>query len=145
MADADLSRVQHLLPESMIEIVDVIGIKAAIELVKAIGGARFKFGRGRRDTERLNILFSAIGEPKTHALLKVFGGEDLYVPRCEEALRELRNEQFCMEFRDLTENQGVSRLMAMSRLCPKYQISERTGYTIIRNHYEPVTRQISMF
>ena len=104
MADADLSRMQHLLPESMIESVDVIGIKAAIELVKAIGGARFKFGRGRRDTERLNILFSAIGEPKTHALLKVFGGEDLYVPRCEEALRELRNEQFCMEFRDLTEN-----------------------------------------
>ncbi len=62
-----------------------------------------------------------------------------------EALRELRNEQFRNEFMLLTEQQGISRLMAMSQLCPKYQISERTGYTIVRGGCEPVTRQETLF
>ena len=78
-------------------------------------------------------------------LLRVFGGEELYVPRCEEALRELRNEQFRHEFLVLTEREGVSKLMAMSALCPKYKISERTGYTIRRGRLEPVSHQQTLF
>lgn len=145
MGNVDFGRVRHLLPDSMLDIVEVIGVRAAGDLVKAIGGARFKFGKGRQDTPRLHILFSAIGEAKTYDLLRVFGGEELYVPRCEEALRELRNEQFRNEFMLLTEQQGISRLMAMSQLCPKYQISERTGYTIVRGGCEPVTQQETLF
>ena len=144
MTDLDLSRVQHLLPDSMLDIVEAIGVKAACDLVKAIGGARFKFGKGRQDTPRLNILFSAIGEAKAYDLLRVFGGEELYVPRCEEALRELRNEQFRRDFIALTTN-GVSKLMAMSQLCPEYKISERTGYTIVRDNCEPVSKQETLF
>lgn len=131
MQEIDLERVRHLLPETMVQIVDTVGVKAALDLVKAIGGARFKFGKGKHDTPRLNMLFAAIGEDKTYELLRVFGGEELYVPRCEEALRELRNEQFRRDFFDLTERQGISRLMAMSELCPRYHISDRTGYTIV--------------
>lgn len=41
MVDLDLERVRHLLPESMLDIVEAIGVKSACELVKAIGGARF--------------------------------------------------------------------------------------------------------
>lgn len=145
MSDMDFSRVKHLLPDSMLDIVHAIGIKSAMDLVQAVGGARFKIGKGRRKTERLEILFSAIGEAKTYELLRMFGGEDLYIPRCEEALRELRNEQFRREFLDLIERQGVGKLMAMSKLCPKYKISERTGYTIVRSKWEPVTRQVSLF
>ena len=145
MVDLDLERVRHLLPESMLDIVEAIGVKSACELVKAIGGARFKFGRGKQDTPRLHILFAAIGEAKTYQLLRVFGGEELYVPRCEEALRDLRNEQFRHEFLVLTEREGVSKLMAMSALCPKYKISERTGYTIMRGRLEPVSHQETLF
>lgn len=145
MAEIDLDRVQHLLPESMQQVVEVIGVRAACELVKAIGGARFKFGKGKQDTPRLAILFDAIGEEKTYALLGVFGGEDLYVPRCDEALRALRNEQFRQDFEELTVKQGVSKLMAMSQLCPKFNISERTGYTIIRTPSEASISQQQLF
>ena len=141
MQEVDLSRVRHLLPETMVQIVDTIGVKAALDLVKAIGGARFKFGKGKNDTPRLNMLFTAIGEEKTYELLRVFGGEELYVPRCEEALRELRNEQFRSEFFDLTERQGLSRLMAMSALCPRYQISDRTGYNIVGSRTQAADQQ----
>lgn len=109
-----------------------------------MAGRAFKFGRGKQDTPRLHILFAAIGEAKTYQLLRVFGGEELYVPRCEEALRELRNEQFRRDFIALTTN-GVSKLMAMSQLCPEYKISERTGYTIVRDNCEPVSKQETLF
>ncbi len=136
---------RHLLPGTVQDIVDVIGLPATEQLVKAIGGARFKFGKGKEDTPRLHILFSAIGEAKTYELLKVYGGEELYVPRCENALRELRNERFRNEFITLTEVEGISGLMAMTQLCPKYGISERTGYTIMRGGCEPVTHQNTLF
>lgn len=71
MGNVDFGRVRHLLPDSMLDIVEVIGVRAACDLVKAIGGARFKFGKGRQDTPRLHILFSAIGEAKTYDLLRV--------------------------------------------------------------------------
>ncbi|MFV2030616.1 Mor transcription activator family protein [Neisseria sp. S1] len=141
----ELKKVQHLLPDTMVDIIDVIGYRAAEELVRAIGGARFKFGKGKEDTPRLHILFSAIGEAKTYELLRVYGGEELYVPRCEQALRELRNERFKQDFMTLTQVEGKSGLMAMTELCPRYGISDRTGYTIVRSACEPVTHQKTLF
>lgn len=35
-------KVEHLLPDTVLDIVDVIGLAATEQLVKAIGGARFK-------------------------------------------------------------------------------------------------------
>lgn len=141
----EFKRVRHLLPETVQGIVDVIGLQATMALVKAIGGARFKFGKGKEDTERLHILFASIGEAKTYELLRVYGGEELYVPRCENALREMRNERFRNDFLNLTEVEGKSGLMAMTELCPKYGISERTGYTIVRSGCEPVSHQNTLF
>lgn len=40
-------KVEHLLPDTVLDIVDVIGLAATEQLVKAIGGARFKFGKGK--------------------------------------------------------------------------------------------------
>ena len=65
----DLARTQNLLPETVRQMADVIGIRATQDLVAALGGARFKFGKGREDTARLRLLFSAIGEAKTYELL----------------------------------------------------------------------------
>lgn len=140
----DLARTQNLLPETVRQMADVIGIRATQDLVAALGGARFKFGKGREDTARLRLLFSAIGEAKTYELLKVFGGEELYIPRCDAALRGLRNEQFRNDFIRLKEK-GMSGMMAMTELCPRYGISDRTGYTILRDLFEPVTQQGALF
>lgn len=133
----ELENVRELLPETVQQIVETIGLPATEKLVKAIGGARFKFGKGREDTPRLHILFDAIGEADTYRLLAVFGGEDLYVPRCDKALRELRNLRFAREFARLTQDEGMSGMMAMTQLCPRYGISERTGYTIVYSSAAP--------
>lgn len=120
-------KVEHLLPDTVLDIVDVIGLAATEQLVKAIGGARFKFGKGKVDTERLAILVEAIGEVKTHELLQVYGGEELYVPRCGKALIQLRNHRFYQEFVKLRDIDKESGLMAMTKLCPKYGIGASTN------------------
>lgn len=138
-------KVEHLLPDTVLDIVDVIGLAATEQLVKAIGGARFKFGKGKVDTERLAILVEAIGEVKTHELLQVYGGEELYVPRCSKALIQLRNHRFYQEFVKLRDIDKESGLMAMTKLCPKYGISSRTGYTIINEMSRPAAQQAALF
>ncbi len=75
-----------------------------------------------RDTERLAILVEAIGEVKTHELLYVYGGEELYVPLCCKALIQLRNHRFYQEFVKLRDIDKESGLMAMTKLYPKYGI-----------------------
>ena len=49
------------LPESMQQIAEVIGLDGAERLVRAVGGARFKFGKGRQNTARMKLLHKALG------------------------------------------------------------------------------------
>lgn len=125
----DIFDYPDLLPESVHEIAGVIGNEATEKLVKAIGGARFKMGKGVVETERLAILHEALGEEKTHELLEVYGGEELYIPCCHSAFRAARNDAIYDDFFRLKE-QGKSGLMAATELAAKYCISERTIYTI---------------
>lgn len=119
-----------LIPESVHEIANVIGNEATEKLVKAVGGARFKMGKGMIETERLGILYEALGDEKTHELLEVYGGEELYIPCCNAALRAARNDAVYDDFFELKE-QGENGLMAVTKLAAKYRISERTIYTIV--------------
>lgn len=143
MTELELAK-QHL-PAIVCEIADIIGFPATEALVKAIGGTSFDFGVGLRKTERLDILYRAIGEQKTHQLLSVFRGCREYIPRCEKALRLLRNTRFKNEFLQLTELDGKGTRMALQVLCPKYSISDRAAYEIIRSHVDPITQQRDLF
>ncbi|WP_066568082.1 Mor transcription activator family protein [Snodgrassella sp. CFCC 13594] len=143
MTELELAK-QHL-PAIVCDIAEIIGFPATEALVKAIGGTSFAFGVGIRETERLRILYRAIGEQKTHQLLSVFRGSRDYIPRCEKALRLLRNARFKNDYLRMTELDGASGVMAIQTLCPKYNISDRTAYDIIRSHTDPVTHQRDLF
>ncbi|MDK4583302.1 Mor transcription activator family protein [Kingella kingae] len=120
------------LPESVQSIADVIGLADTIALVKAIGGSRFKFGKGKHNTARLALLHEAIGKPQTEKLLAVFGGDVMYIPRCQLALQRLRNQRFRADYAALTDNGKTSKAMALLQLLPKYQISNRTADAILQ-------------
>ena len=117
----NLEQVTELLPSAVIQIADLIGFPATEQLLSAFGGTTFPIGKGLRDT---------IGDEKTQLLIKNFGGEVLYLPRCDRALRELRNRRFLAEFAEVRE-QGSSSLMAMTFLCPKYGFSDRFGWQLL--------------
>lgn len=88
-------------------------------------------GKGCVKTERLAILTEAIGEQTALQLLKVFGGEEMYIPRCEKAVREARNRNLLHDWQQSLDS-GKSQLMTCSKLAVKYRISDRTIYTIVK-------------
>ena len=135
---------QHL-PPSVQSIADVIGLCATEKLIRALGGTRFKFGRGKQHTARLKLLHDAIGEEATEQLLAVFGGDEMYLPRCQIALQKLRNQRFRAAFRFLTDQEGMSKAMAYLQLLPRYEISNRTADAILQERDELPDRQGGLF
>ncbi|MCR9031275.1 hypothetical protein NXA99_22280 [Citrobacter amalonaticus] len=143
----ELARVKSLLPEPVLRIAELIGFPATAELLKALGGATFPIGKGLRalGVHRVRLLQNAIGEENTRILMNNFGGESLYLPRCDSALRQLRNQAFLHEF-DSLRDQGVSSLLAMTELCPKYGFSDRFAWGLLAQQKEVVSdKQVSLF
>lgn len=128
----NLQQVTELLPPAVIQIADLIGFPATEQLLKAFGGTTFPVGKGLRalGANRAALLRDTIGDHNTQLLIKNFGGEALYLPRCDRALRELRNRRFLAEFDDVRQG-GTSSLMAMTFLCPKYGFSDRFGWQLL--------------
>ncbi|WP_369587295.1 Mor transcription activator family protein [Kingella oralis] len=119
------------LPESMRQIAGVIGLDGAERLVRAIGGARFKFGKGRQNTARMKLLHKAVGAADAAKLAAVFGGDELYIPRCSAQLRLVRNRRFRAAFAALTDGGKTSKAMALTELCPQFGLSHRTADKIL--------------
>lgn len=132
------------LPESMRQIADVIGLDGAEKLVRSIGGARFKFGKGRQNTARMKLLHKAVGAADAAKLAAVFGGDELYIPRCSAQLRLVRNRRFRAAFAALTDGGKTSKAMALTELCPQFGLSHRTADKILAER-EAVAVQGALF
>lgn len=127
----DFENVEHYLPESIKEIVSVIGLADTEKLVKAFGGVSFKVSQRETYFSRLR---EVLGQEAVVKLWQYMSGAEVYIPRCDGALRILRNQRLYADFCHLTEKNGVSGRMAMLELCPKYQICDRTAWEIVRNY-----------
>ena len=132
------------LPESMRQIAEVIGLDGAEKLVRSIGGARFKFGKGRHNTARMKLLRQAVGKAGADKLAAVFGGDELYIPRCTVQLRKVRNRRFRAAFMALTDGGKTSKAMALTELCPQFGLSHRTADKILAER-EAVAVQGALF
>ena len=132
------------LPESMRQIAEVIGLDGAEKLVRSIGGARFKFGKGRQNTARMKLLNKAVGAADAAKLAAVFGGDELYIPRCSAQLRLVRNRRFRAAFAALTDGGKTSKAMALTELCPQFGLSHRTADKILAER-EAVAVQGALF
>ena len=132
------------LPESMRQIAEVIGLDGAEKLVRSIGGARFKFGKGRQNTARMKLLHKAVGAADAAKLAAVFGGDELYIPRCSAQLRLMRNRRFRAAFAALTNGGKTSKAMALTELCPQFGLSHRTADKILAER-EAVAVQGALF
>lgn len=143
----DIEQVRELLPDSILQIVELIGYPATSALLSKLGGVTFPFYKGlsEHDSARAALLREAIGDENVRILVKHFAGEVLYVPRCDRALRELRNRAFLNEFDELCKS-GVSALMVMTRLCPKYGFSDRFAWGLLAdNRAKKLNSQSSLF
>lgn len=123
----DLSSVKHYLPDSAFELVDVLGWPAAMRLVSLFGGVSVSgtSGRARERTGGVHqMLREALTEDEVKKLIRHYGSEGFYIPRCDVALRVLRNARFIADL-DASVAGGLSVRQALARLCPRYGFSDR--------------------
>lgn len=137
----DFKQVASYLPPIVQEMMEVIGFEATEQLVRKLGGTPIRFSYGEHYFPRL---VEAIGQKSAEKLQHHFDREVLYLPRCAIALRIMRNQRFVAEFERLRD-EGVSGRMAMLTLCPKYGISDRQGWAIVKGLHqssEPISQGI---
>lgn len=93
------AEVQALLPESVQQIAGLIGFPATEALIRHFGGVPFRIGKGLRGAgeRRIALLQEVLTPAQVTLLMHHFGGEELYIPRCDKAWRAWRNRCFLAE------------------------------------------------
>ena len=135
-------RVAGYLPEIVLEMVELVGFGDVEKIIHRFGGTTFRFTDGAVYFPRLKEL---IGLESAVKLRHYFQAEEVYIPRCEVALRLLRNERLKADFDYITQTEKKSGRTAMLELCPKYRLSDRQAWEIIRAHPRPSYQQTPLF
>ncbi|CAG9412261.1 MULTISPECIES: Mor transcription activator family protein [Providencia] len=125
----DLKAVEHLLPDSLRHIAELIGYPETLKLIDVFGGTTFVFTKST-ETERFTRLSHVIGEHNAARLQTHFCGSDIYIPNASAAMREWRNQRFISEYNRLL-NEGLSSVKAIVKLCPKFGFSDRYAWDLL--------------
>jgi len=103
------------LPETVREIVAIIGMSAALRLVDAFGGLTILVPKGdeRRGIMGREALIEVVGRRATDQLIERFGGTRLYVASCRAAIISQRDRSICAAYplrsvRELAQEHGIS-------------------------------------
>lgn len=111
----------ELLPASMAELVDIIGLPAVLQLMKAFGGTEIWI------PQKLNHahgLVAAIGPEAAQTLCEHMTCERVKVPRGAEIIREIRNRAIRRERRE-----GAK----LDELALRYEITDRQVLNILNS------------
>lgn len=133
----DLEQVRDLLPPIVLELIDLIGYRDTTILIGKLGGISFPIGVSarKRGNRRADVLIDIIGAKAAALIEQRFGGEVLYIPRCESALREWRNRSFVAQYQQHIAA-GESGRFALMALCPQFGLSDRQAQKILAQSTE---------
>lgn len=127
MTHQDFQQVAHLLPETFTQLVTVIGFQAALQLVQRMGGTSFPLGKHRVVHFSLSEI---IGEKLALRLETAFKGQrTLYIPKCDQAIRQLRNQLIRQQFDELSQHQNAIKVV--KQLAREHRITERWVWEIL--------------
>ncbi len=111
------------LPASVRELVDVIGLAAALAIVEARGGIRLCVPKMAAPD---HWLAQAIGMHALRALVAYYGGEEIEIAKCAAAMQRLREQEI-----DAAAQQGETN----TTLARRYGYTER-GIRKLRRRVE---------
>ena len=112
---------------SLPEIVDAIGLPAALELVRAFGGVRIYLPHPDNIAAD-NPVARVIGVEAARKLSALWPQERPYLPRAIDYLRRQRNQQLRQDYRTISASQ----------VALKYQLTERQVYEIVSTDDAPI-------
>lgn len=120
--------VEELLPQSIQELIDIVGIKAALIIVEERGGIRLPVPV---EVNQGHWLYTAIGKEAFTALVEYYAGEEIEIPRCSTAMRAIKDHHIAA-----AANQGASN----AELAREFGYTER-GIRKLRRRVEKHQKQ----
>lgn len=120
------------LPTVAREIAGLIGLPKTLQLVEALGGTTFPVAK--RETKlgelRYQMLADVVGNEAADAMTTRFGGTDLYIPRCAQALRRARDAEIIAHFDRESKKRSANAVVA--ELALKYRLSDRRVWSVLK-------------
>lgn len=116
------------LPQSVVDLIELLGYEAAMRLVDAFGGLEIEvpMGRATANPERGSLtarLIEVLGATLAARFMHTYGGEPYYVAKCMQAIRDDRDRSIQADY-----DAGV-RVPDIAR---KYMISERWVWVVLK-------------
>lgn len=140
-----VKQLQAELPQSIQDMVAVIGFSHTLKVVQALGGTTWRIasGRGKDGEAKRAALAERVGTDTEELLHKYYAGDEIYLPRCAALLRKLRNIDMHQQFeRDV--RQGRTARDSVADLAREHKLSDRQIWDIL-NLYMPVPKQQGLF
>lgn len=98
------------LPKTAQDIVDIIGMTAAMGLVSGWPGIPLKVPRGRRkNSVMVNRLARVIGDEAAKKFVQHYAGHVVVIPRCAAAMRAVRNQRIIDQYTHGTTAADLAR------------------------------------
>lgn len=110
-------------------LIDLIGIDNTLLFLDSYGGITYTMPKG--DCERARRLRSIMGNEATEKLMRHFAGEKLYIPQYQDFVSVRLYRAFVDEV-SMFMADGVSKTLTLEILCPKYKISDRFAYNLLK-------------
>lgn len=131
--EQDFEAVRHLLPESVLALMTVIGLSETVELVKNLGGTTYPLRQGRTkgSESRLAYLEEIIGGAAVEKMVAALAPCDLFIPKCDQALLELRDRHIRRRF-DVQTGKGVPAYEAVNDLALAHKLTDRHIWRILK-------------
>ena len=114
------------------DFVDLIGLDAAVRLFDALGGTDYPFPKGASNNHdgaaRFESLSDLVGLSAACELVRVYGGDTVYIPNCRYVRTRARNQLIVREF-----DAGVT----LEELAKRHKISSRQVSMILKRTPTP--------
>lgn len=119
------------LPETARQLVKLIGYRAALELIRVLGGRTVTFSKGKRPDGQAKYEYIAeiAGQEAADMLAEHFDGVPAYIPRCAKALLIERDRKIREEY-DAATLQGSAR-GAVAGIAERYGMCDRNVWRIV--------------
>lgn len=129
----NLAQLKRVLPQQVLDIAEAIGMPATQELVEALGGTTWPVaqGKSRSGIIRHEALIGIIGVDAADIMAKHWANVPLYIPRCDVALRSLRDYKINTEF-EQGVREGISANILVAELARSNKLSDRRIWEILK-------------
>ena len=144
--------IAHLLPDSFIALITVVGAEDAFTLLRHYSGTTIPIGKNSSKAGRLLhvTLLAVLCEESVTKLETAYANQrKLWIPKCDDALRELRDRFIRSQFNDLTQNNRMSSNLAVNNLAVQHRLTDRHVWHILKQSNRlptlPKTAQLPLF